>query len=877
MLAKKIQQLAMSFLSYPTIYIACKSKEQHDAIKKTIQEHYADININITICDNFIPVLNKIIADTTCTKIVIDNLNLSYSFFQILSPFKNQEPPVFNYGSVLADKIINISSGKLLLVDILTTRILLDNLAFEKSTWIKINGFDPSIADEVMIWDFCIRALIPANSYALESPAALVSQKKNENQIIDDSNYSAVIEKHKNLYGANLNQVLKLVSENQYIPQNEIFNLNSKITSLDVFLKHSKDEVKSLNEFSSSLQNRIRTLESSRFYKWSERIKHYKKIFFKEKKPGRGILKSIIKFILFIFSKAGFGIFRTVLKRIFLKLYSITEPKPFKIIYLETNNAKTSLGAKYFLSYNDWITSKLEYDVIKKEYDSYADLMMLKPKISVIMPVYNPSVNFLKEAIDSVINQLYDNWELCIADDCSPNPQIKRLLNSYSLRDERIKVNFRTENGHISACSNSALELTTGDYIMLMDHDDLLTQNCMFEFVKHLNTFPNHQLIYSDEDKVQDGVFSDPFFKPDYSPDKLLATNYISHVVLIDKKIMDKVQGFHLGFEGSQDFDLMLRCAEQTDKIGHISKILYHWRIHEMSVAGGAEAKPYAYIAAKKAISEALIRRHTPGEVSFQLSRGYYRIAYDVKHYSKVSIIIPTKDAFKLTKNTIDSILKFTEYPNYEIIVLNNNSVSKDFYALMDKYKAEYSDKFMCVDANFPFNFSKLINLGVSKSTGKYILMLNNDVEIIQKDWLTTMVSYSQHKTTGAVGVKLLYPDDRIQHAGVIIGLGNIRIAGHPFVNHYKDDHGYFNYIQTTDNYSAVTAACLMCRKEIFEEVGGMDETLEVEYNDIDFCLKLVDRGYYNVYLPEVTLYHYESSTRDHPFQNKVAYQRHLK
>lgn len=319
----------------------------------------------------------------------------------------------------------------------------------------------------------------------------------------------------------------------------------------------------------------------------------------------------------------------------------------------------------------------------------------------------------------------------------------------------------------------------------------------------------------------------------------------------------------------------MLRATEQTQNIAHIPKVLYHWRIHQLSAAQSEEVKPYAYIAAKKALEEALTRRAIHGNVKYLSGLRGYKIEYALQQNDLVSIIIPTKDQTALLKNTIDSILSITGYQNFEIIVLNNNSSSKEFYDWCNEYTKKYSDRLRVIESHFPFNFSKLMNMGAKLAKGDHLLMLNNDVEIIHANWLEIMLSYAQQNRIGAVGAKLLYPDDTIQHAGVIIGLGGI--AGHSFVGAYKDEAGYFNYIQSVNNYSAVTAACLLCRKEVFHAVGGMDETFEVEYNDVDFCLKLLEAGYDNVYLPQVELYHYESATRGHPHQSKPSYERHLK
>lgn len=569
-----------------------------------------------------------------------------------------------------------------------------------------------------------------------------------------------------------------------------------------------------------------------------------------------GRLKSLFKFASFVLTEPGFALVKKIAKRVLQKF---------------------GLFKEHHFGYHDWIVPRLEPQVLKKEYSTTIYNYSFQPKFSIIMPVYNPAPKFLIEAIQSIQDQLYPDWELCISDDCSPNPEIKRILQEFVAKDDRIKVKFREKNGHISANTNTALSLATGDYLLFMDHDDLLTINCLFEFVKHLNTHKQDELIYSDEDKVDDdGIFSMPHFKPDYAPDNLLSRNYMGHVIVASKELVAKTGEFRLGFEGSQDHDFLLRATEQTKHIGHIPKVLYHWRIHKQSVANNTKAKPYAYIAAQKALDEALIRRGSPGHISFLPdTQGVYRVNYDIKEQKKVSVIIPTKDQVQLLKCAIDSIISKTTYPDYEIIVLNNNSATEEFFKLMEEYKQKHSKIFTCVDANFPFNFAKLMNLGVSLAKGDFILFANNDIEVIDGNWMTQMVSFAQQKHTGAVGVKLLYKDDTIQHAGVVLGLGGA--AGHVFVNMGRNDRGYFNYIKLLNNYSAVTAACMMCRKEIYNEVGGMDERLDVEYNDVDLNLKFIAAGYYNVYVPDVEIYHYESATRGHPFQSKESWAQHEK
>lgn len=882
----KIQQLTGSFLSTPSIYVICRNEVEKRFVQQLVAELKKNISsLTVIACHtNISTEVNELIQGSAGRYVVVDYLHSAYSVVNTLHPLKISEGPAFTFGNLNSDRINEDDSTKVQLVDILTVRSAPDNISFLKSTWQALGGFDTLLENKAAIWDFAIRCFRTKQSYAIETEAIIPKGEEYtdadsvyediERNMIPYEGYKEIIEKHRSLFEENLNKVVKVFSENQHIPEHEIGKLKYTVSSLNSWLSHSKHEITALSETKKQLQHHIDLLESRWHFKVVHRLVHLKNIFFKKGTAGSNVFINILKFIIFSFTRPGLKLIRKLFKGILKKLYILFEDRPVKIVYLDYGKDGTG---EAFNNYHDWIINKLDEKKLKSEYDKNKEKFTVRPKISVVMPVYDPKVTYLDDAIRSVVDQFYDNWELCIADDCSPNPQIKRLLNSYALKDSRIKVFFRPENGHISACSNSALALATGDYIMLLDHDDLLTPDCMAEVVKHINEHPEHDFIYSDEDKVDDlRTFSNPFFKPDWSPDRFLALNYVAHVVVIKKTIMDKVGGWRLGYEGSQDYDLVLRITEETTQIGHIAKILYHWRIHNLSVASGAgDAKPYAYIAAKKAITEAMIRRNIPAKVHYTDLRGCYRIKYEVTAFEKVSIIIPTKDQAAMMKNTIDSIFAITSYPNFEVIVLNNNSTTKEFFELMDVYTEQYGARFRCIEANFPFNFSKLMNTGVAASTGEYILLLNNDVEIIQNDWITTMVSFAQQKRIGAVGVRLLYPNDNIQHAGTILGLG--AAAGHIYVGAYKDTIGYFNCLRLTTNYSAVTAACLMLRKSVYNEVGGMEEKLEVEYNDVDFCLRIMEHGYFNIYVPDVTLYHYESATRGHPHQTKASYQRHLR
>ena len=483
-----------------------------------------------------------------------------------------------------------------------------------------------------------------------------------------------------------------------------------------------------------------------------------------------------------------------------------------------------------------------------------------KPLISVIMPVYNTPENYLRGAIQSVINQAYPYWELCIADDASTDSQVKPILEEYVKLDSRIKVVYRQENGHISAASNSALEIASGQFVALLDHDDALTADALYQVALMLNLHPEADMIYSDEDKVdEEDNLRDPFFKPDWCPDSFLSRMYVCHLGVYRRSLLQEIGGFRVGYEGSQDYDLVLRLTEKTDKIFHIPKILYHWRIHPQSTASELENKSYATDSAKKAISEALSRRGEPGEVT-PTEGGHWIVRYQIREYGRVSVIIPTRDLGNILNTCLTSIFEKTTYPNYEVLVMDNGSTEPETLDVFSKWQAKEPDRFRCLPWDIPFNYSKLNNYGATQAQGEYLLLLNNDTEVVEPDWMTAMVEQAQRPSIGAVGAMLLYPDRTIQHAGVIVGLGGV--AGHSHKNFPYSVPGYYYQLHTVNNYSAVTAACLMCRREVFAEVGGFEETLQIAFNDVDFCLKIAEKGYRNIWLPHVVLYHYESKSR---------------
>jgi len=489
-------------------------------------------------------------------------------------------------------------------------------------------------------------------------------------------------------------------------------------------------------------------------------------------------------------------------------------------------------------------------------------VMAVKPKISIVMPVYNPNLDWLREAINSVSNQLYDNWELCIADDCSSNPEVKNELEALQKSDHRIRVVFRPQNGHISAASNSAIELATGDWLALMDQDDLLTEDALYHVAQAIASNPEARLIYSDEDKInEEGKRFDPYFKPDWNPDLFLSHNMICHLGVYHRDSVRQLGGFREGYEGAQDYDLALRISEMlsANQIVHVPRILYHWRSHAESTAQAGSNKNYALIAGQKALDSHFQRTRIEAKTEL-LDFGMYRVHYALPEDTPlVSLIIPTRNGLELTKQCIDSIVEKTTYPNYEIIIVDNNSDDPEALAYFEMLKE--NDRIRVLRDERPFNYSALNNNAVAQANGEYVGLINNDIEVISPDWLSEMMSIALQPGVGAVGARLWYPNDTLQHGGVIIGLGGV--AGHSHKGLQRASLGYFGRAQLIQTFSAVTAACLVVSKDIYKAVGGLNEKeLTVAFNDVDFCLKVRAAGYRNVWTPYAELYHHESATR---------------
>lgn len=483
-----------------------------------------------------------------------------------------------------------------------------------------------------------------------------------------------------------------------------------------------------------------------------------------------------------------------------------------------------------------------------------------KPKMSIAIPLYNTPTQYLEELLQSIVGQTYANWELCLADG-STSDSVEIYIREHYKGEKRIKYRRLKENMGIAGNTNAAVEMADGDYVMLCDHDDLVAPDALFEMAKALNEDSSIDIIYTDEDLVNSDTteFSSPRFKPDFNFDFLRSINYICHIFMVRKTILDEVGCFREEYDGAQDYDFILRCCEKTDKIHHIPKILYHWRAHENSTAGNPESKEYAIQAGKKALEEHYRRMGMDAEVEYTGIFIMFRTILKVQGNPKVSIVVPTKDHIDDLDKCLTSIEEKSTWNNYEIIIVENNSENPETFAYYGKIQKKYTN-IKVVTWDGPFNYSAINNFGIKYASGHYYVLLNNDIEVITPEWMEIMLGYCQRADVGIVGAKLYYPDDTVQHAGVVIGVGGF--AGHILTQTQREDTGYFGRLQAVQDVSAVTAACLMIRKDIFEQVQGLDEKFEVALNDVDLCLKVRAMNKLVVFHPGVEMYHYESKSR---------------
>jgi GT2 family glycosyltransferase len=665
----------------------------------------------------------------------------------------------------------------------------------------------------------------------------IVISKKRDKKILEciSEKFKALREKHKyfSLEKADFSQLQLLLNLEELKIKNTFNKLKEEISNLNGVLYEKEIVIRNLNKTVNDKENHIKNLERT-----LSEIKGSKlwKLFDSIRKSKKGI-KIIIK--------EGPSSLINRIKMRNQDVYSIQDQYP---LWLMKNS----------LSLSDITRIKAEVSTFK-----------YKPIISIIMPVYNVDKAWLEKAIDSVLNQIYPHWELCIVDDASIRGHIRGILDYYSSIENRIKVKYLQQNQGIAGATNEALQLANGEFIGLLDNDDELSQDALFEVVKLLNEHPDADMIYSDEDKMtMNGTRCGPFFKPDWSPDLFFSSMYTCHFGIYRKTIVDKINGFRKGFEGSQDYDFVLRFIEETNKIYHIPKILYHWRKIPGSTAERYDVKN-SDDASLKALSEAIKRRGIDGTVEIGLQMGGFRVKRRIINNPLVSIIIPTKDKLEFLMRCIDSIKRKTDYPNYEILIVDNKSIesaTKDYLKSIDG-----KDRCRVISYNASFNFSAINNYAAKQSGGDFLLFLNNDTEVVSSEWVNAMLEFAQRKETGAVGAKLIYRNNTIQHAGILLGVGGI--ANHAFYQFPSSKDSYFSQADVIKNYSAITAACMMIRKSLFEEMQGFDEVnCPIAFNDVDLCLRLREKGYLNVYTPYAVLYHHEAASRGYKRDPEAEY-----
>lgn len=517
--------------------------------------------------------------------------------------------------------------------------------------------------------------------------------------------------------------------------------------------------------------------------------------------------------------------------------------------------AKSARGSKTPSEYQTWFethrTPAADFPRLREQ----ARAFDYQPCISIITPVFNTPLPWLEECVESVLNQVYDKWELILIDDNSDDAELLKFLPELAARDSRIVLERLERRGGISAASNRGLELAQGEFIGFLDHDDVLEPDALFQHVKWLQDHRDADLVYSDEDKLTEEGLDSPIFKPDWSPDYFLSCNYICHFTLVRADVLEQVGGFRSEFDGAQDYDLFLRVIERTTRIDHVPRVLYHWRRSRASTADNIRRKPGSLETGRLALEAHLERQAARGHVTVDWRTHAYWIKRDLAEPRPVSIIIPVRDRVELLARCLDSITRETTYAPYEIVIVDNDSQTEEARAYLSGLKHRV------LNYSGPFNYSAINNFAAEQTDSPWLLFLNNDTEVIDGDWLTTMAEHIQRPEVGAVGPRLLYPDDTVQHGGIVVGVGGI--AEHAFRGFPAEAPGVCRQLQVTRNYSAVTGACLLTRRDVFNKVHGFDEErLPVTFNDVDLCLKIRRAGYLVVYTPFARLYHHESGTR---------------
>lgn len=530
------------------------------------------------------------------------------------------------------------------------------------------------------------------------------------------------------------------------------------------------------------------------------------------------------------------------------------------------------------VDYQEWLKKR---ELTEEERKRQRERKWDRPiTISLVVPLYRTPEEYLRQMIESVLAQTYPHWELCIADGSQDGGECQRVVEEYAGKDGRIRYQMLEKNLGISGNTNAAMQMAKGEFLALFDHDDLLAENALYEVALAVERQPEADVIYTDEDKVTSDLkeYFQPHFKPDFAPDLLCSNNYICHLLTVRTQLAKQVGGMRQEFDGAQDHDFIFRCTEQARRVVHIPQILYHWRIHKGSTADNPMGKQYAVQAGKRAVEAHLKRMGLSGTVEPLKDLGFYRVTYQVQGSPLISIVIPNKDEKEMLERCLDSIRTLSTYENYEILIVENNSVTeeiRDYYKSLEKQK-----NIRVVEWERPFNYSAINNFGISQASGDYIICLNNDITVISPDWMQKLLANCQRPQVGAVGARLYFPDNTIQHAGIALGIGGV--AGSLFVGMDRRRTGYMHKAVIQQNLSAVTAACMMFRKEIWEKAGGFTQELAVAFNDVDLCLKIRELGYLVVYNPDVEMYHYESRTRGpedteekrRRFQSEIEYMR---
>jgi len=735
--------------------------------------------------------------------------------------------PEFDFARLLTGNYVYISS------------------VFRKSIWEQNNGFDenPKLKAH-QDWDFWIMTAkskwhfhhikkclfhYRIRSHSVSSMAHDPDVQKEINQYITT--------KHADVYREHALFITRFLKET-------IHDLAGTVKMLDQNTKAYAEKV-------ASLERRIGFMETSRIVKFRFFMSRVKTILVSGDKDSKGKISIVYKIFFFISSR-GRKLVKDLLKKVYKKLKVGSNTKP--------SEAET---------YKAWI-SRYEpgttgLSIMKSRIMEFHD----KPVISVFVAINRPEQPFLIAMIESLMDQIYPHWELFLCMDGHADEDTVSIMQQYAKDDRRIKV--------APALSISFPGASSGDFVLFCGQDDLLSPIALFKIAELENENPQADLIYADEDQVDEHSHRlTPLFKPEWSPDHLLAGNYIGRPAAMRRTLVKKTGGLRKGFEGSEEYDLLLRLTEATGNIFHIARVLYHKRTvkHRAEVVADY-GRSQAIRNACKSLTESLARRGEPGTANVIPGvNGNFSVRYQVKEYGKVTVIIPTRNKADVLETCLKSIFEKTIYPNYEVVVADNRSHEPTLFHLINFFEKAEPERFRCIRLDMDFNFSKLMNESVRQTDGEYLLMLNNDTEVLVADWMDAMVEQAQRKSIGAVGAKLLYHNDTVQHGGVIIGIGGV--ADHAFAGIHRDGPSYQNYVNLVRNYSAVTAACMMCRRQVYNEVGGFDEGFAVEFNDVDFCLKLITAGYYNVYLPHVVLYHYESLTRGHPKSTRESFKRHL-